>query len=106
MSKKNTTHTNDTGSAAKFCAFWGLVFSAAAGITSAVFWLLLKLGVPGIEWANTAISICNILSTVGMLVGVGLAAWMYVRGKAKGWKIVFWIAFGLYVLGILGVSLF
>ena len=102
MSKKNTTRSSETGSTAKFCAFWGLVFSAAAGIVSFLFWLLLKIGVK-ISWGGTVISVCNLLSMLGMLVGVGLAAWMYVRGRSKGWKIVFWIAFLLYVLGILGI---
>lgn len=105
MAKKTTSHTSDTNSAAKFCAFWGLVFSAVAGVVSFTFWLLVKIGIT-IEWAGTAISICNLLSTLGMLVGVGLAAWMYVRGKSKGWKIVFWIAFALYVVGILGIASF
>ena len=105
MSNKNTTHSSDTGATAKFCAFWGLVFSAIAGIVSFVFWVLLKLGVQ-ISWAGSVMSICNLLSMLGMLVGVGLAAWMYVRGKTKGWKIVFWVAFVLYILGILGIFKF
>lgn len=102
MSDKNSQHTNDTSAAAKFCAFWGLVFSAAAGIVSFFFWLLVQLGVK-ISWSGTVISICNLLSMLGMLVGVGLAAWMYVKGKTKGWKIVFWVAFALYIVGILGI---
>ena len=105
MSNKTTTHTTDTGVTAKFCAFWGLVFSAVAGVVSFFFWLLVQLGVQ-IAWAGTVISICNLLSMLGMLVGVGLAAWSYVRGKSKGWKVVFWVAFALYVLGILGIFKF
>ncbi len=105
MAHKTTTHTTDTGITAKFCAFWGLVFSGATGLISFFFWLLVKCGVT-ISWSGTVISICNVLSMIGMLVGVGLAAWMYVRGKSKGWKIVFWIAFVLYILGFLGIFKF
>lgn len=105
MSNHSTTHTSETGATAKFCAFWGLVFSGVASFVSFFFWLLVNCGVH-ISWSGTVISICNLLSMLGMLIGVGLAAWMYVRGKGKGWKIIFWIALVLYILGFLGIFRF
>lgn len=102
MAKKSSSSSVTNTETAKFCAFWGLVFSAAAGLVSFFFWLLVKCGVT-ISWSGTVISICNLLSMLGMLIGIGLAAWQYVRYKTKVWKVIYWIALVLYVLGVLGI---
>lgn len=101
MAKKSSSTVSNIDTA-KFCAFWGLVFAAVAGIVSFFFWLLVKCGV-SISWSGTVISICNLLSMLGMLIGIGLAAWQYVRGKRKVWKVIYWVAMVLYVLGVLGI---
>ena len=101
---KKTKTSSETRDTTKFCAFWGIVIAGAVMLFTFVISLIAKLGVT-ISWVSSAVSICNIISMVALLVAVGLPAHAYVRGRSKGWKAVFWVAFILYLLGIIGVGL-
>lgn len=103
--KKTTTTTTSNYSLVKICAFVGLVLAGVAGIISFVIWLLGLIGV-SISWANTARSICNIVSQVTLFVTVWLAAWDYVKYRKKAWKIVYFIFLALGILGLCGLSFF
>ncbi|MCD8371840.1 MAG: hypothetical protein LUD27_00875 [Clostridia bacterium] len=102
--KTASTEGKERRDTTKFCAFWGIVIAAVVMLLSFIFSLLARLGVT-ISWLGTATSVCNIVSMVALLVAVGIPAYGYVRGRKKSWKIAFWIAFILYILGIIGVGL-
>lgn len=103
--KKTTTTTTSNYSIVKICAFVGLVLAGVAGIISFVIWLLGLIGV-SISWANTARSICNLVSQVALFVTVWLAAWDYVKHRNKTWRIIYFIFLVLGILGLCGLSFF
>lgn len=108
MAKKKTTKTitsTSNYSIVKTCAFAGLVLAGVAGIISFVIWLLGLLGVT-ISWANTARSICNLVSQVALFVTVWLAAWDFVKYRGKTWRIIYFIFLVLGILGLCGLSFF
>lgn len=105
MAQRRTTHSSggsENYEILKFCAFWGLVLSGVTGLVTFIIWLLGKCQIT-IGWAGTLLGICSTISSIAMLVGVALGAWLYVKYRTKGWKIVYIVAIVLYILGILGV---
>lgn len=48
---------------------------------------------------TTIISVFNLIGKLALLVAVAFPAYGYVRGKAKVWKIIFWVALVVYVAG-------
>lgn len=108
MAKKKTTKTTTSSSnysIVKVCAFIGLALAGVAGIISFIIWLLGLIGVT-ITWANTARSICNIVSQVALFITVWLAAWDYVKYRNKTWRIIYVIFLVLSILGLCGLSFF
>ncbi len=104
--KKTTTHTTSSNyPAVKVCAFVGLVLAGVAGIISFILWLLGKIDVH-IGWGDRVCGICNLVSQIALFITVWLAAWDYVKSKAKGWKIVYIVFLVLGILGLLGIGVF
>lgn len=44
-------------------------------------------------------SVLNLIGQICVLIGIGVPAYDYTRGKSKGWKWVYWIALAVYVFG-------
>ncbi len=44
-------------------------------------------------------SVLNLIGQLFMLVGIGIPAYDYTRGKKSAWRIVYWIALAVYVFG-------
>ena len=93
MSKKTTTYSSEKRSITKFCAFWGIVIAVVLLVLTAIFNAVGgSLGMIG--------SISDLVAKIALAVAVAFPAYDYVRGKAKGWKIVYWIALILYIVCI------
>ena len=96
----------------EICAFWAVVISGFAYLFGGIFKLIvsfIKDDLHGNNTANILNSIYHIFTFLGnlaLIVAVAIPAWNYVKYRAVGWKVVFWIgligfAFGA-VLGMLG----
>ncbi len=75
----------------KLCAFWGIFLAAALFIASGILNL--------VNISFTIISILDMIAKLALLVAVAFPAYNYVRGKAQVWKIIYWAAMLIYVLG-------
>lgn len=78
----------------KLCAFWGIFIAAILFVASGILGFF-DLGNVG----TTIISVFNLIGKLALLVAVAFPAYGYVRGKAKVWKIIFWVALVVYVAG-------
>lgn len=95
--KKERTERQAKNSFVKLCAFVALILAA----------VLLVIGpILGKLVSALIMNILNMLASYSLLVAIALPAWDFVRGKKKGWKIAYWIALAVYIVGaILGVAL-
>lgn len=50
-------------------------------------------------FTEMVISVLNLIGQICVLIGIGVPAYDYTRGKSKGWKWVYWIALAVYVFG-------
>lgn len=93
MAKKTTSSSSERRNFTKFCAFWGIVIAVALLIFTAIFNAIGgSLGMLG--------SLFDLVAKVALIIAVSFPAYDYVRGKTKGWKIVYWIALVLYIVCI------
>lgn len=107
MAKKTKTTykaSSERTELSKFCAFWGIVIAAILFVTSGIINLCRKF-ISNIapKTASLMGSICSIfslLASIALLIGVAIPAWRYVRGKTKGWKILYWVCLVIYALGV------
>ena len=44
-------------------------------------------------------SILNLIGQIFVLIGIGVPAYEYSRGKSMVWKVIYWIALAIYVFG-------
>ncbi len=107
MAKRNKTKTYSDGnySAVKLFAFWGLVFSGAAGLVSFIFGLFAKLQIY-VGWSGKISGLCSLMAQVALLLSVGIAAWAYVKNRARVWKIIYVVALILAILGVVGLGIY
>ncbi len=95
----------------EICAFWAVVISGFAYLFGGIVKLLISTikSLNGTNTANLLNNIYNIITFIGniaLIIAVAIPAWQFVKYKATGWKVVYWIAivgfaFGA-VLGMLG----
>ena len=88
----------------EICAFWGMIIASVSYIFSGVFRFLVD-GSNDIshDVASILSLVSNIMSLLGciaLLVAIAIPAWQYVKYRSKGWKVVYWIALVVYVLGV------
>ncbi len=107
MAKRNKTKASSNGNYAsvKLFAFWGLALSGVAGLISFIFSLLAKLQIY-VGWSGRVAGICSLVAQVALLLGVGIAAWDYVRNRARAWKIIYMVALILAILGVVGLGIY
>lgn len=100
MSRKSySTHTWT-----EICAFWGMVIAAVAYIFSGLFRFLINW-IDGISHSvasvlNTISSVTQLLGSIALLIAIAIPAWQFVKYKSKGWRVCYWIALVIYVLGV------
>ena len=78
----------------KLCAFWGIFLAAVLFVARGILGFF-DLGSVG----STIMSVFDLLGKLALLVAVAFPAYGYVRGKAKVWKIIYWVALIVYILG-------
>ena len=92
MAKRQRTEGQARRSFVKLCAFFGLIIAA----------FLFVFG--GLFSGSTAGSILEIIGKLALLVAVAFPAYEYSCGMKKVWRIIFWIALAIYILGcVLGL---
>lgn len=95
MAKKSTkqaTVAREKRDLTKFCAFWGIVIAAVLFVLSGILGLLKVTGL--------IVGIVDLVGKIALVLAVGIPAYDYTKGKKKAWKIVYWVALAIYVLGV------
>ena len=93
----------------EICAFWGMVIAAFTHFFGGLFRAL-------VNWAfsdskvgsvlNSIANICQLLGNIALLVAIAVPAYQFVKYKSKGWRVFYWIAFVLFILGVVfGVAI-
>ncbi|MGN0817598.1 MAG: hypothetical protein ACI4L9_01395 [Candidatus Coproplasma sp.] len=100
MAKRRTTQTTERRDMVKTCAFWGLAISAVMYVVGGIIAFVAKYTGSVGAILNQISSILSLLASLGLLVAIALPAYGYVRGKKRAWKIFYWIALIIYVLGV------
>ncbi len=92
MAKRQRTEGAARRSFVKLCAFFGLILAAFLFVFGGLF-------------SGSAVgSILEIVGKLALLVAIAFPAYEYSRGMKKAWRIIFWIALVIYVLGcVLGL---
>ena len=79
----------------RLCSFWALLIAAALLILSGVF---NKLGL------GVIVQIFDLVGKVFLLFGIAIPAYDYTRGKGTAWKVLYWVALVVYIVGcVLGM---
>ena len=96
MATKKTTTTTTTrkrssGTVTKYgilkgCSYFALVIAATMFLIGGIF-------------TGSVASIINLIAKLFVLIGIGIAAYDYTRGKKTAWRVIYWIALVVYVLG-------
>ncbi len=88
---KNTK--SSVSSLIRSCSYFALVIAAGLflfnGIVSALDLTVL----------TTVASVLSLIGKVLLAIGIGFPAYDYTAGKSKVWRIVFWIALVVYIVG-------
>ncbi len=77
----------------RICAYFALLIAASIFLFSGLInWL---------DWSglSKAVSILDIVGKILLIIGVALPAHEFTRGKRILWKILYWVALVIYVLG-------
>lgn len=98
--KTTTTQTTQTRDTVKTCAFWGLAVSSIMYVVGGIIAFIAKYTGDLGALLNQISSILSLLANVALLVAIAVPAYGYVRGKKREWKIFYWIALVIYVLGV------
>lgn len=85
------------------CAFWGMVIAAFThffgGLFSALVNWAFKSGAVH-DVLTTMVNVLTIIGNIALLLAIALPAYQFVKHRSKGWKIFYWIAFALFVIGV------
>lgn len=60
----------------------------------------------GILNGSTLVNVLKTISEVFILIVLAVSAYRFVSKKSKGWKIVYWISFAIYVASIVFIWIF
>ena len=80
------TTTTGKGWLLRACSYFALVVAAFMFLFGGIF-------------SGAAKSVLNLIGQLFMLVGIGIPAYDYTRGKKIAWRVVYWIALAIYVFG-------
>ena len=80
------TTTTGKGWLLRACSYFALVVAAFMFLFGGIF-------------SGGAKSVLNLIGQLFMLVGIGIPAYDYTRGKKIAWRVVYWIALAIYVFG-------
>lgn len=97
---KTTTRTTSRKTTGKSwliraCSYLALVIAAFVFVLGGIF-NACNLG--------SVVGVFNLIGQICLLIGIGIPAYDYTRGKPIAWRVVYWVALIIYVLGcILGL---
>lgn len=98
MAKKTTkktkiVRTNANGSLVRVCAYVALIIAAGLFLIRGVMNLFELSG------GGKLLSVIGLIGNICLAVGIALPAYDYTRGKKYVWRILFWVALVVYLLG-------
>lgn len=87
---KKSTNTNDFMRA---CAYFALIIAAAIFLVNGIF---NYFEISGFE---KLLSVISLIGQLCLAIGIAFSAYEFTCGKAVVWRVLFWIALIVYVLG-------
>lgn len=100
MAKKKRT-TSGTTNFVRGCAYVALLVAAFTFLFSGLIYSL------DISLLTRFVSVFNLIGQICLAIGIALPAYDFTRGKGKFWRVLFWIALIVYLLGcVFGVIRF
>ena len=87
----------------EICAFWGMVVAGFSHFFGGLFNALVRWVFGNSDFAHILTTIANVFSLLGniaLLVAIALPAWQFVKYKTKGWRIFYFIALVLFIVGV------
>ena len=108
MAKKNKTTTvtvaKEKRDMTKFCAFWSMALSAilyiASGVINFIKWFSKNIDQDVVATLGKVSGILLFVGNLALVIAIAIPSYSYVSRKAKGWKIFYWIALAIFVLGV------
>ncbi|MBE5752270.1 MAG: hypothetical protein E7357_07655 [Clostridiales bacterium] len=98
MAKRSSSSSNNF---VRGCAYVALLIAAFTFLFSGLVYSL-DIGV-----LTRFVSLANLVGKICLVIGVALPAYDFTRGKGKFWRILFWLALIVYILGcVFGVIRF
>ncbi len=91
--KKTTTKTLSANSLIRVCAYCALVISATIFLFNGTVNLL------DIAVLKRLMSTLNFVGQILLAVGIAIPAYDYTCGKRSVWRVIYWIALFVYLLG-------
>ena len=75
------------------CAFIALFLAAFLYVLSPILNLFDSL--------RTIVSVLNMLASYSLLIAIALPAWNFVCYKKKAWRVCYWVALAIYIVGVM-----
>lgn len=91
--KAKVTTRSTNGSLVRTCAYIALLIAAALFLFNGLM-NLLEISVSG-----KLLSAIRLIGNICLAVGIAFPAYDYTRGRKSVWRILFWIALIVYLLG-------
>lgn len=92
---------SSTNSVIRACTYFALVIAAALFLFNGLVQFL------NIAVLNSLASAFNLIGKILLVIGIAFPAYDYTCGKKQAWRVLFWVALAIYVLGcVFGVIRF
>ena len=86
-------------------AFWGMVIAGFSHVFGAIFNSIVeftsKISSNSAALLAKTASTLIFLGNIALFIAIVLPAYQFVKYKTKGWRIFYWIAVTLFVIGVL-----
>lgn len=103
MATKKTTRTTTTRRTTVSGKSWLLRACSYIALVVAAFVFVLG-GVFNACNLGSVVGVFNLIGQICLLIGIGIPAYDYTRGKPMAWRVVYWVALIIYILGcVLGL---
>lgn len=93
MATKKTKTSLSTNELIRTCAYFALVIAAGIFLISGIF-NAFEIAVLGM-----LLSVLNLIGKILLAIGLAIPAYDYTAGKPRAWRIVYWVALVVYLLG-------
>ena len=86
------SHTSTNG-IIRACTYFALVIAAAIFLFSGLVRFL------DIAALTRLVSVFNLIGQICLVIGIAFPAYDFTCGKKRVWRVIFWVALAIYVLG-------